>query len=485
MPDGDMRRPPLLWEQRLAKRVNSLGPGVVTSSGANVVEDFGASTGYNEPDDTITTLGTPSTPTVTGTLKGVAVGWDGNDTDGDPYNAENQWVEVHVGGTAGFTPGTATKRGVLYESGSWVVTPLTAGSTYYAQLVGYDSEGNASEASAEASGTPGLVIASDIGTGAVGTAAVSFSARDVGGITQTVSSTQPASAILNDTWINTTDGSYNVYNGTSWVTQSWGSASISANSITTLQLAAGAVIAENIAGSAVTAAKINAGAVTSDKIFAGAVTTDKLTAGTITGFDIFSSSGSNKIALTSGDEIAFYSGGVKRFDVSTGYNTDLGAYVAAFSGGIDIGSGGLYVTGAAVDMPGVYNNNTTGIDSVGINPSYRLRRISSSQNIKYDMATLSGAMSTTVDADRQLGVATVTPSDVLNLAVTEFSVIDADEPTERRVLGFIADDVAEKFPIAATHDADGVPSGVLDTAIVASLVAVVKDLTARIEALEG
>jgi hypothetical protein len=259
-----------------------------------------------------------------------------------------------------------------------------------------------------------------------------------------------------------------------------------------LQLAAGAVIAENIAGSAVTAAKISAGAITSDKIFAGAVTTDKLTAGTITGFDIFSSSGSNKIALTSGDEIAFYSGGVKRFDVSTAYNADLGAYVAAFSGGIDIGSGGLYVTGAAVDMPGVYNNNTTGIDSVGINPSNRLRRISSSQAIKYDMATLSGTLSDSVDADRQLGVATVNPEDVLDLAVTEFSVIDDGEPTDRRVLGFIADDVADKFPIAATRDADGNPAGVLDTAILAGLVAVVKDqavtitdLTARIEALEG
>ena len=155
-------------------------------------------------------------------------------------------------------------------------------------------------------------------------------------------------------------------------------------------------------------------------------------------------------------------------------------------------SNSLNVVTSAVDMLGVYNNNTTGIDEVGITSAGRLRRISSSQEIKYDITPLTQTLSESVDPGRVSDVVTVDPQDVLSVAVTEFSVVDDGEPTERRVLGFIADDVADKLPIAVTRYEDGRPAGVLNTSMIAAVLAVVQeqtqqiqDLRSRIEALEA
>jgi hypothetical protein len=146
----------------------------------------------------------------------------------------------------------------------------------------------------------------------------------------------------------------------------------------------------------------------------------------------------------------------------------------------------LSVSGAAVDLPGVYSNATTGLDSVGITSGGRLRRLASSQHLKYDIGTISGELSSTVSDSRQVETTTVNPVDVLNLAVTEFSIIDDGKPTDQRSLGFIADDVADKFPIAATFYADGkTAAGVLDSVILAALLHIVREQQSRIEALEA
>jgi hypothetical protein len=146
----------------------------------------------------------------------------------------------------------------------------------------------------------------------------------------------------------------------------------------------------------------------------------------------------------------------------------------------------LSVSGAAVDLPGVYGNNTTGLDNVGITAAGRLRRLSSSQLFKYDIATVSGVMSPAVHPARTCDVVTTSPEDVLSLAVAEFSIIDEGKATERRHLGFIADDVAAKMPIAATFYTDSTTAaGVLDTAILAALLHVIRDQQSRIEALEA
>jgi hypothetical protein len=114
-----------------------------------------------------------------------------------------------------------------------------------------------------------------------------------------------------------------------------------------------------------------------------------------------------------------------------------------------------------------------------------LRRISSSQKIKYDMHSFTDPLSPAILPEKISGAPTVDPHNVLNLSATEFSVIDDGVKTGRRVLGFIADDVADKFPIAATRSADGEPAGVLDTAILASLLVVVRELRQEVISLKA
>jgi hypothetical protein len=147
---------------------------------------------------------------------------------------------------------------------------------------------------------------------------------------------------------------------------------------------------------------------------------------------------------------------------------------------------GLISTASQADFAGVYTNNTTGIDSVGIVVTTgRLRRIASSQKIKYDMYSFTEPLSSVVLPEKIAGGPTVDPYDVLNISATEFSVIDEGVKTDRRVLGFIADDVADKFPIAATKDSNGEPAGVLDTAIVAALLVVVRELKQELADLKS
>jgi hypothetical protein len=533
---GELRRPPQLWEQRLSRTTSILGVGISSSGDATSIvppQPPPGAGGGTEPAPVAPPPGVfkkPSTPQLIGGLQGINVLWDGLNADGDLWPYDTSFVEVHMdtSGTA-FTPGTATLKGRLARPGNLFVGGLTAGTTYYFRFQGADPAGNVTEPSNAASGLTGLTTAGDYGVATIGSGAVSFNARTIGGVTNTVGSTEPSSPLQGDVWLDSTGGSaivHKIYNGTSWVTNSWGSASIAANQITAVQIAAGAITAGAIAAGAVTTEKLNAGAITADKIAALTITGDKIaastisadkisaafitasdvngnvtsisgsaiTSGTITGRVVQSSSGSARIVLNNADTLDFYSSNVKRGDLF-GVTVD-GLDGIGVSGALDVSStiyaNGLDITSSTVDMPGVYSNSTTGLDEVGITTDGRLRRLASTQNIKYDMAALSGTLDQSVDADRQLGVATVTPADVLDLAVVEFSVIDEDEPTDRRVLGFIAEDVAAKFPIAASRKADGSPAGVLNGAVLAALLAVVQgqteqiqDLRSRIEALEA
>jgi hypothetical protein len=531
-----MRRPPQLWEQRLARTTAILGAGI-SSSGDNTAivppTPPPGSGGGVEPAPVLPapdTFKTPSTPTLSGTVQGIRVSWNGLNSDGNAYPT-GAYVEVHISTTgATFTPDATTLAGTLLGSaGFFTIGALTAGTTYFVRLVGVDEAGNKTSPSTAASSQTGLTTSSDYGTATVGTAAVSFNARTIGGVTNTVGSATPSSPLQGDIWLDNSPGTaiiHKVYNGSTWVTNAWGSASIAAGQITALQIAAGAVTAGAISAGAVTTAKLDAGAITADKIAADTITGDKIaantidatkisaafitasdvngnvtsisgstiTSGTITGRTVQSSSGAARIVLNNADTLDFYSSSVKRGDI---YGVTVsGLNGLGITGALDVSSTiygqGLSISSSTVDMAGVYANNTTGIDSVGITTGNRLRRISSSQAIKYDIATVTKPLSPSVDAAKICDVVTVNPTALLDVAVAEFSVIDDGEPTDRRVLGFIAEDVADKLPIAVSRDANGNPAGVLDTSLLAALLAVVQDqqhiiddLTARIEALEA
>lgn len=536
MPSGTFRRPPQLWEQKLASlvsinNVGTIAGGATDGVGSDLPPGDGGG-GGSEPAPIAATsvaFGTPSTPTLSGTVQGIRVSWNGNNASGEQYPTD-AYVEVHIATSgATFTPDSTTLRGKLLNgAGFFTIFGLTAGTTYYVRLVGRDAQGIASTASTAASGTTGLTSAGDYGTATIDAGAVSFNARSIGGITTSVSATAPSSPVAGDVWLDTSSGAvvYKRYSGSAWATQAWGSDSLSANCITATQIAAGAVTAGAIAAGSITTAKLDASAVTADKIAAGAITAAKISAGaidgqTITGATIRTASTGARVAMNDGGRAAYldiYSGNgslhslygnlgdlvispASRCVIGTGVQIqgdltfltggNITATSLSTSGNIS-GSSGLSITGSAVDMQGVYTNNTTGIDSVGINASYRLRRISSTQAIKYDITALTKSLSASVDEARRSTVATVNPAGILDVAVTEFSVIDDGVATERRVLGFIADDVADKLPIAVTRDEAGVPAGVLDTSLIAALLAVVQqqqqtitELTARVEALEA
>ena len=526
MPDGDMRRPPLLWEQRLARRVTALGPGVSSSAASNVVEDFATSTGYDEPDDTITTLGTPSTPTVTGSLRMVVVAWDGLDTDGDAYNGENQWVDVYLGGSAGFTPGTATLRGQLYEAGRLTIGDLAADTTYYAKLVGRDSEGNTSTASAAGSATTSLILTSDIGSGQITAGLVSFDASAIGGIEQFVgTSTPPTSGAEGSTWINTSDGAYYTLTGGSWVKRQWDTDAIAVGAISTLQIATGAITAESaiIANAAIGSAQLGTAIITDANI--ASLNASKITAGTISGLTVVTRGDGYRARLKDGgsggvDHLEFLNGSTvlatvgatpTNFQVSVPtdmaiYNNggglgnltvgDVGANdvdSSSLKGGLTPGSEyGLRVASDGdVFSYGIDENTTANAANVRVGASAQLLKSTSTVRVKDDLQPLYGDLADVPAEKISAETASVNWHDILDVCPTEFRSLSAADD-EQRILGFIAEDVAAKFPFAAEWDDEGLPSAVNDRPILAALLAVVKDqadtiadLTARIEALEG
>jgi hypothetical protein len=140
---------------------------------------------------------------------------------------------------------------------------------------------------------------------------------------------------------------------------------------------------------------------------------------------------------------------------------------------------------------GIDDNTTANAANVRIGASAKLLKSTSTQRVKTDIIALDGEL-VGVDPDKiSTELASVNPYDVLAVVPAEFeSLADADD--HQRILGFVAENVAEVFPWAAEWDEEGLPSSVADRPILAALLTVVKeqqatieDLTTRIEALEA
>jgi hypothetical protein len=113
---------------------------------------------------------------------------------------------------------------------------------------------------------------------------------------------------------------------------------------------------------------------------------------------------------------------------------------------------------------------------------YIMMRSTSTARIKEDLMPLSGSIAGVSTEKLSKEQTKINPYDVLLITPTEFrSTAIADE--RQRFLGFIAEDVSEKFNWAAGYDDDGSPSNVSDRAIVAALLEVVKRQQKQIEEL--
>lgn len=110
-----------------------------------------------------TTPDQPSTPTVEAFFGTLVVRWNGLDVQGDPMPADFKSTEIHIS-TLGptFTLTSSTLVGSFLYGGSFVLSNLNYGTTYYVRLRAVDWNNNKSPASTAASGTPDRIVNTDL-----------------------------------------------------------------------------------------------------------------------------------------------------------------------------------------------------------------------------------------------------------------------------------------------------------------------------------
>lgn len=112
----------------------------------------------------------PSAPTVTPSIAGLKVTWDGTLADPDAaLPADFDHMAVHVSDSSGFTPSAATYQGTIRragEGGTLPVAPLPY-VVHYVVLIPVTTGGVQGTPSAEASGTPVQVDGPDLTAGSV------------------------------------------------------------------------------------------------------------------------------------------------------------------------------------------------------------------------------------------------------------------------------------------------------------------------------
>lgn len=117
----------------------------------------------------------PSAPSVFARLGILLVEWDGLGSAGEDMPADFDYVEVHMSTSSNFAPTEATYYDRLYARGTMPVADQPYGVAQFFRLVAVDRTTptpNRSDPSAQASGTPGKVVADDIFDGAVGSLAL-------------------------------------------------------------------------------------------------------------------------------------------------------------------------------------------------------------------------------------------------------------------------------------------------------------------------
>ena len=468
MSSGQLRRPPQLWEQRLARTTSVIAAGVAGGEATSIVTPTpppGTDSGV-EPAPVLPPPGdfiAPSAPTLVGAVQGINVVWNGLNSAGDLWPSDTSYVEVHMStaGT-GFTPDASTLKGRLVRPGGLAVVGLTSGVTYHFRLRGADAAGNFTSAGAAASGTPGQVTAPDIAANAI-----------------------TANSIVAGTITGWSINSAFLSGGT-----------VSGGFITGGTISGGFISGGTVDGGLLTGVSIRT-AGTGARIEMGNLY------GVLSSIRFFSISGDHGTigAGASTGEILINPVGRTQNNGNLLVNGEVDCDSFVVSGALDANGNSTF--GASGGNPafrvqdddvysyGIDDNTTASAANVRVGASAQLLRSTSTVRLKDELAPLDGDLAG-VPADKlTTEPPSVDPYDVLTLTPTEFrSLSPADG--DARSLGFIAEDVAIKFPWAADWDQEGLPSAVEDRPILAALVAVVKDqaatitdLRTRIEALEA
>ena len=465
MPDGELRRPPQLWEQRLARTTSVLAAGVSSGDATAIVTPTPppGTDGGVEPAPVLPPPGdfiAPSTPTLIGSVQGINVVWNGLNSAGDLWPSDTSYVEVHMDTTGPtFTLGTATLKGRLARPGGLAVTGLSRGTTYYFRLRGADPAGNVTDASTAASGQPGQISAPDIAANAI-------TANSI--VAGTITGWSINSAYLSG---GTVSGGY-ITGGT-----------ISGGYITGGTISGGYITGGTVDGTTIRSAA------SGRRIVIGAV-------GATSEVQFVNSSGSNAGLAIGADDTNLYasttiSGGKFISTMPVDFQDDFEADAIVLLGFSGANRALRVAGGGEVYSYGVDDNTTANAANVRVGASAQLLKSTSTVRLKDQLVPLADDLAD-VPADKIADFpASVDPYDVLTVTPTEFrSLSPADG--DARALGFIAEDVAAKLPWAANWDDEGLPSAVEDRPILAALLWVVRDqqatitdLRARIEALEA
>jgi hypothetical protein len=283
-------------------------------------------------------------------------------------------------------------------------------------------------------------------------------------------------------------------------------AKIAATTITASNIAVGTITADQIASATITAAEIAADTITAAEIAAGSITVDRLTAGTLTAFTLRTSSGARRVTVSAStnsisftessttvghigpasiDGIVMHYGSTFNPAVTTYPNAYVSSGDAriAFSSTkyVQVSTTGVVVSGDFYSLTNFYNQDTTTTANAAntwMSATNGLTRRSTASSARYKDNVVD--LRTVADID---------PKKLLDVPVRAFSYkpdyLDAaDDRAGLMLPGFIAEEVAEIYPIAADK-VDGVIESWNDRFVVPGMLALIQDLHARVTTLEG
>jgi hypothetical protein len=282
-------------------------------------------------------------------------------------------------------------------------------------------------------------------------------------------------------------------------------AKIAGTTITASNIAIGTITADQIAGATITAAEIAANTITALEIEAGSITVDRLQAGTLTAFTIRTSSGARRVQVDANtnsirfmesstfvgaigpaatDGIVIHYGSTFNPNVTTyplAYVSSNSVIIAQAAGKyVEVSATGVVMNGNVFTLDAFFNQDpslSANAANTRMDTDGRTRRsTASSQRYKENIVELRT-------------VSELDPNKLLTLPVRAFSYktdyLDATDDRAGLMLpGFIAEEVAEFYPIAADKD-QGVVESWNDRFVVPGMLALIQDLHARVESLES
>ena len=298
--------------------------------------------------------------------------------------------------------------------------------------------------------------------------------------------------------INAIDTSIVTIDGGKLTAGSITAAKIETGTITALQIATGTITADQIDGGTITAAEIASGTITAAEIEAGSITVDRLQVGTLTGFTVRTSSGTQRVELSSSTgSLRVINGGTVYGHIASAAGTGILMHYGATynddatSGLVKLQSNYAIIAGVAnnyVELTGgtttskIYLRNGPGGVEANLNSL-----TSGSANMRFTGSQMYYVTSTR-DSKTNIQDISFTDNQIKALRPRQFQgKEDLRWGIERYGLGLIAEEVAEIEGLETILDKDkeGNLVGINYDRISIALLDTIKRILNRLDALEA